>query len=66
MRHAVEYATGWMPMPSQQKFSERLAELAAIADEAGQPVPSVTLHAVRAGRRRAGPLRVARASSGPF
>jgi probable F420-dependent oxidoreductase len=47
MRHAVEYATGWMPMPSQQKFSERLAELAAIADEAGRPVPAVTLHAVR-------------------
>lgn len=47
MRHAVEYATGWMPMPSQQKFTERLAELAEIAHEAGRPVPSVTLHAVR-------------------
>jgi probable F420-dependent oxidoreductase len=48
MRHAVEYATGWMPMPSTQKFSERLAELADIAAEAGKPTPSVTLHAVRA------------------
>lgn len=47
MRHAVEYATGWLPMPSQRKFSERLAELADIAAEAGKPVPSVTLHAVR-------------------
>jgi probable F420-dependent oxidoreductase len=47
MRHAVEYATGWMPMPSRQKFAERLAELASIAAEAGKPVPAVTLHAVR-------------------
>jgi probable F420-dependent oxidoreductase len=47
MRHAVEYATGWLPMPSRQKFSERLAELAEIAAEAGKAVPSVTLHAVR-------------------
>jgi probable F420-dependent oxidoreductase len=47
MRHAVEYATGWMPMPSAQKFGERLAALAEIAAEAGKPVPSVTLHAVR-------------------
>jgi probable F420-dependent oxidoreductase len=48
MRHAVEYATGWMPMPSQRKFSERLADLAEIAAEAGKPVPPVTLHAARA------------------
>jgi probable F420-dependent oxidoreductase len=47
MRHAVEYGTGWLPMPSKQKLSERLAELAEIAAEAGKPVPSVTLHAVR-------------------
>jgi probable F420-dependent oxidoreductase len=47
MRHAVEYATGWMPMPSVQRFSERLAALADVAAEAGRPVPSVTLHAVR-------------------
>jgi probable F420-dependent oxidoreductase len=47
MRHAVEYATGWMPMPSRQKFTERLADLATVAEEAGKPVPPVTLHAVR-------------------
>jgi probable F420-dependent oxidoreductase len=47
MRHAVEYATGWLPMPSTQKFSERLAELAQIAAEAERPAPSVTLHAAR-------------------
>jgi probable F420-dependent oxidoreductase len=47
MRHAVEYGTGWLPMPSRQKFGERLAELAEIAAAAGKPTPSVTLHAVR-------------------
>jgi probable F420-dependent oxidoreductase len=47
MRHAVEYGTGWMPMPSRRKFGERLADLARIADEAGKPAPSVTLHAAR-------------------
>jgi probable F420-dependent oxidoreductase len=50
MRHAVEYATGWMPMPSKQKFGERLAELEAIAAEAGKPVPSVSLTGVRPDR----------------
>jgi alkanesulfonate monooxygenase SsuD/methylene tetrahydromethanopterin reductase-like flavin-dependent oxidoreductase (luciferase family) len=47
MRHAVEYGTGWMPMPSKQKIGERLADLAEHAAEVGRPVPSVTLHAVR-------------------
>lgn len=47
MRHAVEYGTGWLPMPSRQKFGERLAELADIAAAAAKPTPSVTLHAVR-------------------
>jgi probable F420-dependent oxidoreductase len=47
MRHAIDYGTGWLPMPSKQKFGERLAELADLAAEAGKPVPSVTLHAVR-------------------
>jgi probable F420-dependent oxidoreductase len=47
MRHAIEYATGWMPMPSKQKFGERLAELADLAAEADKPTPSVTLHAAR-------------------
>ncbi|HWA66993.1 MAG TPA: LLM class F420-dependent oxidoreductase [Mycobacteriales bacterium] len=47
MRHAVEYGTGWMPMPSKRKIGERLAELAGYADDVGKPAPSVTLHAVR-------------------
>jgi probable F420-dependent oxidoreductase len=50
MRHAVEYGTGWMPMPSQQKFGDRLAELEEIAAEAGRPVPTTTLTAVRPDR----------------
>jgi alkanesulfonate monooxygenase SsuD/methylene tetrahydromethanopterin reductase-like flavin-dependent oxidoreductase (luciferase family) len=48
MRHAVEYGTAWMPMPSKQKVGDRLAELAEHAAEVGRPVPRVTLHAVRA------------------
>jgi probable F420-dependent oxidoreductase len=50
MRHAVEYANGWMPMPSKQKFSERLAELAELAADAGQPVPPVSVTGVRPDR----------------
>ena len=48
MRHAVEYGTGWMPMPSKQKIGERVTELQEHAASVGKPVPSVTLHAVRA------------------
>lgn len=47
MRHAVEYATGWLPMPSTRSMSERLADLADLAAQAGRPAPSVTLGAVR-------------------
>jgi probable F420-dependent oxidoreductase len=47
MRHAVEYATGWLPMPSTQKFGERLAELAEIAAAADKPTPSVTVQGMR-------------------
>jgi probable F420-dependent oxidoreductase len=50
MRHAVEYGGGWMPMPSREKFGERLATLQEIAAEAGKPVPTVTLTAVRPDR----------------
>lgn len=50
MHHAVEYATGWMPMPSQQKFSERMTEFREIAAAAGKPTPSVTLTGVRPDR----------------
>jgi probable F420-dependent oxidoreductase len=47
MRHAIDYGTGWLPMPSKQRFIERLRRLAELASEAGKPTPSVTLHAVR-------------------
>jgi probable F420-dependent oxidoreductase len=47
MRHAVDYATAWMPMPSTQKIGDRLAALEQHAAEVGRPAPSVTLHAVR-------------------
>lgn len=47
MKHAVDYCTSWLPMPSPEKFSDRLAQLRAIADEAGKPMPSVTVQAVR-------------------
>jgi alkanesulfonate monooxygenase SsuD/methylene tetrahydromethanopterin reductase-like flavin-dependent oxidoreductase (luciferase family) len=47
MRHAVEYGTGWMPMPAKRKIGERLTDLAEHSAEVGKPVPSVTLHAVR-------------------
>ncbi|HVT64915.1 MAG TPA: LLM class F420-dependent oxidoreductase [Mycobacteriales bacterium] len=47
MRHAVEYGTSWMPMPSKRKIGERLTELRDYAAEVGKPEPAVTLHAVR-------------------
>jgi len=50
MRHAVDYATDWMPMPSKQPFNERLAELADLAAVAGKPVPGVTTYWVRPDR----------------
>src|SRR3954452_13725401 len=50
MQHAVDYAGGWMPMPSKQKLPERLEVLRDVADAAGKPVPSVTLYLVRPDR----------------
>jgi probable F420-dependent oxidoreductase len=50
MRHAVEYATGWFPMPSTVKFGERMEQLREIAADAGKPTPSVTLTGVRPDR----------------
>ena len=50
MQHAVDYAGGWMPMPSKEKLSDRLAQLAEMADAAGKPVPPVTLYLVRPDR----------------
>jgi probable F420-dependent oxidoreductase len=48
MKHAVDYCTSWLPMPMPEKFTDRLAKLQEIADEAGKPVPSVTVQGVRA------------------
>jgi probable F420-dependent oxidoreductase len=52
MRHAVEYADGWMPMPERSRGSmaDRMAALAALAAEAGRPVPSTTVYAARPDR----------------
>jgi alkanesulfonate monooxygenase SsuD/methylene tetrahydromethanopterin reductase-like flavin-dependent oxidoreductase (luciferase family) len=50
MQHAVDYAGGWMPMPSQEKLADRLAALREMAAEADRPVPAVTLYLVRPDR----------------
>jgi probable F420-dependent oxidoreductase len=50
MQHAVDYAGGWMPMPSREKLVDRLALLRSIADEAGKPMPPVTMYLVRPDR----------------
>lgn len=50
MRHAIDYDGGWMPMPSQVKFADRLATLRALAEKAGKPTPPVTLYLVRPDR----------------
>jgi alkanesulfonate monooxygenase SsuD/methylene tetrahydromethanopterin reductase-like flavin-dependent oxidoreductase (luciferase family) len=50
MRLAVTVGGQWMPMPSKQKLSERLVALRRIAEDAGAPVPSVTMHLVRPDR----------------
>lgn len=50
MQHAVDYAGGWMPMPSHEKLADRLATLRDLADEAGKPVPAVTMYLVRPDR----------------
>jgi probable F420-dependent oxidoreductase len=44
MRHAIEYGTDWMPMPSKESFGDRLDQLAELADAAGKPVPAVTMY----------------------
>jgi probable F420-dependent oxidoreductase len=50
MQHAVDYEGGWMPMPSREKFADRLQQLKELADAAGKPVPPVTLYLVRPDR----------------
>lgn len=50
MQHAIDYAGGWMPMPSQEKLADRLAKLAQMAEESNRPVPAVTLYLVRPDR----------------
>jgi len=50
MQHAIDYAGGWMPMPSTEKFADRLTRLQEMADTAGKPVPAVTLYLVRPDR----------------
>jgi probable F420-dependent oxidoreductase len=50
MEHAVRYGTGWLPMPSQERTSDRLARLRAMAEAAGRPVPAVTMYAARPDR----------------
>jgi probable F420-dependent oxidoreductase len=47
MKHAVDYCTSWLPMPMPEKFGDRMAKLREIADEAGKPVPRVTVQGVR-------------------
>ena len=50
MQHAIDYAGGWMPMPSKEKLADRLAKLEQMAEESGKPVPAVTLYLVRPDR----------------
>lgn len=50
MQHAIDYAGGWMPMPSREKLADRLATLGDMAAAAGKPTPAVTLYLVRPDR----------------
>ena len=50
MRMAIELGGEWMPMPSKEKFADRLTRLRELADAAGAPVPPVTLYLVRPDR----------------
>ncbi len=50
MRHAIEYGTDWMPMPSKESFGDRIAQLRELADAAGKPVPGVTMYWSRPNR----------------
>jgi probable F420-dependent oxidoreductase len=50
MRLAVRLGGGWLPMPSQQPFAQRMQRLEQIAAEEGGSVPPVTLYLVRPDR----------------
>jgi probable F420-dependent oxidoreductase len=50
MQHAIDYAGGWMPMPSREKLADRLTTLAQMAEASARPVPDVTLYLVRPDR----------------
>jgi alkanesulfonate monooxygenase SsuD/methylene tetrahydromethanopterin reductase-like flavin-dependent oxidoreductase (luciferase family) len=50
MQQAIDWDGGWMPMPSKEKFADRMAELQRMADAAGKPRPPVTLYLVRPNR----------------
>lgn len=50
MQHAIDYAGGWMPMPSREKLADRLATLGDMAEATGKPTPAVTLYLVRPDR----------------
>jgi probable F420-dependent oxidoreductase len=48
MRHALEYGSGWMPMPDPRlgSMGARLAAFGELAAAADRPTPPVTLYAV--------------------
>lgn len=50
MQQAIDWDGGWMPMPSKEKFADRLTELQRMADDAAKPRPPVTLYLVRPNR----------------
>jgi probable F420-dependent oxidoreductase len=50
MQLAVDVGGGWMPMPSADKLSDRLAMLADLAAAAGVTRPPVTMYLVRPDR----------------
>ena len=47
MKHAAAYGDGWMPIPDKRRGSmtDRIAQLATFAAEAGRPMPEVTAYA---------------------
>jgi len=50
MRLAIDFRGQWMPMPSKDKLSDRLATLADLAAQANAPTPPVTMYLVRPDR----------------